>query len=150
MGIRRGGPRRHHFKIESFEHEDGTTHDASGFVKELDDATIMLLDDFIGDEIRFTERYRPGMARVAVLSQALEGLKIDERSYDLKKTNKPIPRYWDPEREKSLMDEVLGWVIHFNPFFVEQDKFVDVFGPYALEIDEQVVEEQQDPTESLT
>lgn len=141
----RGGAPRHFVKFEDHYDEDGNVHTVQFFAKELDDATIMLLDDFIGDEVRFTDRYRPGMARVSVLAQAVESLKIDGKHYDLKNTRKPIPRYYNPDTEKSVMDVVLGYVIKYNPFFVEQDKYRDVFEKYALD-DEEMIE--QDPTPS--
>lgn len=121
------GARKHHF---TFEH-DG--HDVKGFVKELDDSITFTLNRLLSESARLAGNYDPDLAQFAVLREAVEGLKIDGKTYAIGKANKPIPRYYDEDSEKTVLEAVLGYVVESNPFLVEEDRYREAFEDYVLD-----------------
>ena len=129
MQGRNRGARKHSF---SFEH-DG--HEVKGFVKELDDSITFTLNRLLSESARLAGNYDPDLAQFAVLREAVESLKIDGKTYAVGKTNKPIPRYYDQDSEKTVLEAVLGYVIEKNPFLIEEDRYREAFEDYALDDD---------------
>lgn len=131
--------RKHDVKIE-----DHNGHEVFFFVGELDETIDADIDRHVGPESRQANNYDPVLARFAVLRRAVSGLKIDGKPYMLGSDKKAPPRLGrDPETGKKLSEHLLGYVIKYNPFLVEEDDYREHFEEYALD-DEKVP--ASDPT----
>lgn len=133
----------------NFEHGDskGETHTVRAFVKEMDDSITFTLNRMLSDSAREAGNYDPDLAQFAVLREAIERLNIDGKNYSLTKSNKGVPRYKDQEINKTVLEHLLGYIIRYNEFLVEEEAYQAAFEEYAL--DDQVVP-QEDPTELRT
>jgi hypothetical protein len=100
------------------------------FVTELDGTADLDLNRWLGDGARQRNAYDPDAAQFAMLRKGIEGLKIDGKTYSLENQKKYPPRIRD-EEGKPLIYEMLGHVIKYNPFLVED--FAEAFEEWVLD-----------------
>lgn len=125
-----------------FDHgdKDGNTHEVRAFVKEMDDSITFTLNRLLSDSAREAGNYDPDLAQFAVLREATEKLNIDGKNYSLKKSNKGVPRYKDPDLGKTVLEHLLGYIISYNDFLVEEEQYQPAFEEYALD-DQEIPDE---------
>jgi hypothetical protein len=143
--MRGGGPRQHPF---TFDHtgEDGKSHKVSGFIVNLSDNDTFTLNRLTSDAARQAGNFDPDLAQFAALRSGVKLLKVDQRTYKIGDDKKPVPRILDPEYGQTIYERTLGFVIKFNPFLVEEERYRDVFEEFVLD-DPDVEVPEEDPTE---
>jgi len=125
----------------SFEHGG---HRVFCFVKELDDTITFDLNRYLSPSAQAKGDYDPSLAQYVVLRRGIDGLKIDRKAYSLQPgaKNSP-PRIKDAETDTTVLEHILGHIIRYNPFLVEEEDYREAFEEYVL--DDQEVPES-DPT----
>lgn len=126
----------------TFEHEG---HKVFFKMKRLTETDLVNLDGHVGDEVKGTRNYAPHIARYLALQLAVEkkNIKIDDEWYKVEQGAKKTPPPVYDQFGHSTLDHALGYVIHYNPALIEQDKYREAFEEYTLE-EEDVPDE--DPT----
>ncbi len=115
-------------RVERFEH-DGRR--VVVWIEELPDDITFTLNRYLSDTARAAGRYDEGMAQLGVLGAGISKIKIYDDTYVLTK-GKRVPRYYDDEVGKTVLEHSLGYVIRHNRFLVEEERFSEAFEEYVL------------------
>lgn len=87
----------------------------------------LLGGDIEGAVKNFLAKSEPGSAEVGVVVAAVRELKVDGNILNLR-ANRKTPRYWDDEREMSLMQFLTGYIVQHEKWLAKM--FPNPFAAY--------------------